>query len=187
MSNEEQKQHFWYIVQVASNKEAKARDLLQLWLEDSHIEDSSIHLIEEETNVIRAGKKVKKKVKVFLGYLFLQMPNKLTSDQVVEIRRQANVLGFVGASAGGEPHPMPAKDVRKILAYINQDVEQIDSQKQTFVNGEEVEIIAGPFLDFKGIITNVNSEKSRLTVAVSVFNRTTPVDLSFDEVKRNQG
>ena len=71
--------------------------------------------------------------------------------------------------------------------YIDYDSESIDGQKESFVSGEEVEIIQGPFSDFRGTITNVNNEKGRLTVEVSVFNRTTPVELSFDEVKRNQG
>lgn len=187
MTSETSTNHYWYIVQVASNKEAKARDTMQMWLTEEGIEDSGIHLIEEETTVIRAGKKIKKKVKVFLGYLFLQMPDKLSSDQIVAIRKQSNVLGFVGASAGGQPIPMPEKDVRKILAYINHDSESIDSQKQSFVSGEEVEIIQGPFSDFRGTITNVNNEKGRLTVEVNTFNFITPFPFYFDEVQKTGG
>jgi len=171
----------WYIVHAYTNFERKVADAIRERARQAGLE----HLIEdivvptEEVTEVRRGRKVLAERKFLPGYVLVKMD---LTDQVFHlIRNTPKVTGFLGA----ENRPMPISDdeAARILHQVREGVER-PKPSVTFEVGEQVRVADGPFASFSGSVEEVDEERSRLKVAVSIFGRPTPVELEFGQVEK---
>jgi len=134
----------------------------------------------EEVVEIKGGQKRKSERKFFPGYVLVQMD--LDDDTWHLVKDTPRVMGFIGGKAD-EPAPITDKEAEAILQRV-QDSEDKPRPKTIFEAGEVVRVIDGPFNDFNGVVEEVNYEKSRVRVSVSIFGRSTPVELEFTQVEK---
>ena len=128
---------------------------------------------------VRRGKRVQRKKKYFPGYVLIK--SEMDNDLYHMIKNIKKVTGFLGSK--GIPVPVSDKEIEKILGQIKDGVAQPKSAIDYSV-GEKVQVIDGPFASFNGLIEDVDEEKSRLKVSVSIFGRPTPVDLEYNQVEK---
>ncbi|MDB5098688.1 MAG: transcription termination/antitermination protein NusG [Cyanobacteria bacterium RYN_339] len=168
----------WYVINTYSGYEDKVKDNLMRRVESMNMGDRVFHVeVPEETVVeIKDGKRVEKAAKVFPGYVLVEM--ELDEESWHVVRNTPGVTSFVGSSS--KPTPLLDREVRKIFrrAATKQKV-QIDLHV-----GEHVKVISGPFADFSGDIIEINPERGKLKVSVSIFGRATPVELEFSQVAK---
>ena len=135
----------------------------------------------EDVMEIKGGKKQVVQKKVFPGYLLVKMV--YDDDSWVCVRNTPGVTGFVSAGSGQRPTPLPRREVEKILTKKEEEAKK-PAFRLEFEEGDVVRIIAGPFADFNGTISDINVDQSKVRVMVNIFDRETPVELSFDQVAR---
>lgn len=169
----------WYVIQVYAGYEEQVRSDLVVRIKQEHMEDffgdilvPSAKLKEFFTATEATDQKL------FPGYVLVEM--ELTPQSMRLVTSSSKVLKFLG---GKEPVALSKKEVEKIISNMKGEV-IVSSTKPEFTEGSEIEIASGPFAGFVGIIDKVDSEAEKLTVMVSIFGRLTPVELSFDQVKR---
>lgn len=173
----------WYIVHAHSGFEKKvAQSIKEQAVQKNltqQIEDVVVPV--EEVTEIRRGKKMSAERKFFPGYVMVKM--ELNDATWHMIKNTAKVTGFLGHGGKGRPVPITEKEAEAIFAQVR---EGIDHPKSTinFEIGENVKIIDGPFESFVGLVEQVDEEKSRVKVSVSIFGRATPVDLEFSQVEK---
>ena len=172
----------WYIVQAYSNFERKVAEDIRLKVAQKKLE----HLFEdvivptEKVVEMRRGRKVDAERKFFPGYVLVEM--EMNDDTWHLVKNTNKVTGFVGGTAT-KPAPIPEKEVEAIMQQMREGVEK-PKPKVLFEVGEMVRVKDGPFTDFQGTVEDVNYEKSRLRVAVTIFGRSTPVELEFGQVEK---
>jgi len=183
MNEDEEIKKRWYIIQAQSGYELKVRRHILDKIERESMQKyfGDIVVPTEEVVEIRAGgSKHKTDRKFFPGYVMINMHiNDLTWHLV---RNSDRVLGFVGGTRD-KPTPLSPSETQKILSKIN-DENQKPKPKTIFEIGESVNVCDGPFMDFEGVVEDVDYEKNRLKVSVVIFGRSTPVDLSFSQVAK---
>ena len=135
----------------------------------------------EEVVEMKDGKKRKSERKFFPGYVLIEMD--MSEDTWHIVKDCPKVLGFIGGTPE-KPAPITTKEAEAILNRVRQTGET-PRPKTMFEPGEELLVIDGPFLDFKGMVEEVNYEKSRLTLTINVFNRPTQVELEFRQVEKS--
>jgi transcriptional antiterminator NusG len=171
----------WYILQTYSGYENRVRRTLEEQLKIKHME----HLVEEifipgeDVTRVKAGKKRKTHIVYFPGYVLIRM--KLTDDLWHVLMGIPRVSGFVGGT-NRDPQPLDEQDLRNIHAQMDQGI-GATALGQEFEVGQQVIVIDGPFANFGGKIDEVNSEKKKVRVLISILGRSTPVELDFDKVK----
>lgn len=168
----------WYVVHTYSGYEDKVKDNLLRRVESMGMVDRIFHVeVPEETVVeIKDGKRVEKPRKVFPGYVLVEM--EMDEDSWLVVRNTPGVTSFVGSKE--RPTPLLDREVRKIFKRAASKARvQIDLNI-----GEHVKVIGGPFADFSGEIIEINPEKGKLKVSVSIFGRATPVELEFAQVTK---
>ncbi|MDO7653420.1 MAG: transcription termination/antitermination protein NusG [Porticoccus sp.] len=172
----------WYVVHAYSGYEKKVAAAIQDRVVLHGMEDSfgDILVPTEEVVEIKGGQKRKSERKFFPGYVLVQM--ELGDDTWHLVKDTPRVMGFIGGKAG-EPAPITDKEAEAILQRV-QDSEDKPRPKTLFEAGEVVRVIDGPFNDFNGVVEEVNYEKSRVRVSVSIFGRSTPVELEFTQVEK---
>ena len=172
----------WYVVQAYSGYENKVAASLIGRVELHNMEDlfGEILVPTEEVVEIKAGQKRKSERKFFPGYVLVQM--ELNDDTWHLVKETPRVLGFIGGKAD-KPAPISDKEAQAILNRIH-DSEEAPRPKTLFEAGEAVRVIDGPFNDFNGVVEEVNYDKSRLRVSVTIFGRSTPVELEFTQVEK---
>ncbi|MCP5172781.1 MAG: transcription termination/antitermination protein NusG [Porticoccaceae bacterium] len=172
----------WYVVQAYSGYEKKVAASLIGRVELHNMEDlfGEILVPTEEVVEIKAGQKRKSERKFFPGYVLVQM--ELNDDTWHLVKETPRVLGFIGGKAD-KPAPISDKEAQAILNRIH-DSEEAPRPKTLFEAGEAVRVIDGPFNDFNGVVEEVNYDKSRLRVSVTIFGRSTPVELEFTQVEK---
>jgi transcriptional antiterminator NusG len=171
----------WYIVHALSGMEKKVVQAIQEKAEKNGLGDyfKDIIVPSESVSEIRKGKKVDAEKKFFPGYILINMH--MTDDSWHLVKSINKVSGFLGV--GGKPQRVPEKEVREILKEIEEG--SISNKSTTSYDiGEAVKIIDGPFDSFTGSVEEVDNEKQRLKVLVSIFGRATPVDLNFTQVSK---
>ncbi len=173
----------WYIVKTKTNCEFKAKTAIQRLAKDHRLssELKNILIPEKDVMEVSKGKKVIRPRKFYPGYVFIQM--RLTNHLWHLIKSASNVVNFVGTQ--GKPTEVPAQQISAITNRIEEDVEHPHS-KVSFTAGEHVKVIDGPFKTFGGVVEEVNQEKGRVKVSVSIFGRPTPVELDFSQVYREE-
>ena len=172
----------WYVLHVYSGFEVKVSDAIKekakkLGLED-HVED--ILVPTEEVVEVRRGQRVNAERKFFPGYVLARLN---MTDQVWHlIKDTPKVSGFLGAG-GNRPVPISNKEAERILQQVQ---EGIDSPRPsiTYDIGEDVKVIDGPFASFTGSVEEIDEEKAKLKVSVSIFGRATPVELEYAQVEK---
>jgi transcriptional antiterminator NusG len=134
----------------------------------------------EDVMEIKSGKKQVVKRKQFPGYLLVRMV--YDNDSWYVVRNTPGVTGFVSAGTGTKPTPLSKHEVDKILAVKKEEVRP--QVRLGFEEGDIVRITSGPFADFNGTISEINADQAKLKVLVNIFDRETPVELSFDQVSK---
>ena len=172
----------WYVVHAYSGYEKKvAASLLErIALHGMEEQFGEVLVPTEEVVEMRGGQKRKSERKFFPGYVLVQM--ELSDDSWHLVKETPRVMGFIGGKAD-KPAPITEREADAILQRMH-DSEEKPKPKTMFEPGEVVRVIDGPFNDFNGVVEEVNYEKSRLHVAVSIFGRTTPVELEFTQVEK---
>lgn len=173
--------HKWYIVHAYSNFEQKVADAIR---EQAHAQGldeqfSEIMVPKEDVVEIRRGRKVNAERKFFPGYVLVKMD--LTDQAYHLVKNTPKVTGFLGS--GSKPMPVSEKEVARIIGAIEEGVER---PKPTVVYeiGETVRVTDGPFQSFNGVVEQVDEQRARLRVTVSIFGRATPVELEYNQVEK---
>ena len=172
----------WFVVHVYSGYEKSIQRSLQERINLAGMQDryGEILVPVEEVVEMKAGQKNLSERKFFPGYILVE---KEMSDETWHlVNSTPKVTGFVGGSAM-KPTPISAKEVQNILRQIQEGVEK-PRPKVLFENGEAVRVKDGPFTDFHGNVEDVNYDKSKIRVSVSIFGRPTPVELDFSQVEK---
>jgi transcriptional antiterminator NusG len=168
----------WYLLQVQSNFEDKVADALRAGIQNQGLE-KAIHAVlvpKEEVQGIKDGRRHITQRRLYPGYLMVQMD---FSDTVWHfLKKTPRVLGFIG---GARPSAMKAHEVTQIFNLMDASVEA-PKPKVEFSPGQTVRIVEGPFKDFNGVIDRVDYSKSRLHVSVTIFGRSTPLELTFADI-----
>ena len=172
----------WYVVHVYSGYEQQAVRSLRERIKHSGMEDKfgEILVPTEEVVEMRGGQKRKSDRKFFPGYVLIQM--EMDDDTWHLVKEVPKVMGFIGGTSD-RPAPISDKEAERIMERIQEGATK-PRPKVLFEPGEVVRVIDGPFADFNGVVEEVNYEKSRLRVAVTIFGRSTPVELEFGQVEK---
>ncbi len=176
--------HKWYIVHAYSNFEKKVAESIREQARQHGLEDSFSEILvpTEEVVEIRRGRKVNAERKFFPGYVLVKMD--LSDEAYHLIKNTPKVTGFLGSAS--KPQPVSEKEVQRIVGAIEEGVER---PKPTirFEIGETVRVTDGPFSSFSGSVEQVDEDRQRLRVTVSIFGRATPVELEYSQVEKGGG
>ncbi len=172
----------WYVVHTYAGYENKVKTNLESRIHTMQMEDKifDVHIPMEDVMEIKGGKKQIVQRKVFPGYLLVKMI--YDNDSWYVVRNTPGVTGFVAAGTGSKPTPLSRREVEKILSVKKEEVKP--QFRLGFEENDVVRIISGPFADFNGTISEINLDQSKLKVLVNIFDRETPVELSFDQVAK---
>lgn len=175
----------WYVIRAISGKEKKVKELLELEIDRHNLNDyvEQVLIPTEKIFQIRKGKKISKEKNYFPGYVLIQAA--LIGEVEHVIKSMTNVLGFLGATKGGDPLPMRQAEVNRILGKVDELSVSDEEMNIPYVVGESVKVVDGPFNNFNGIIENINEEKKKLTVMVKIFGRKTPLELNYMQVEKD--
>jgi len=173
--------HKWYIVHAYSNFEKKVAESIREQAKNQGLEEnfSEILVPTEEVVEIRRGRKINAERKFFPGYVLVKM--NLSDEAYHLIKNTPKVTGFLGS--GSKPMPVSEKEVQRIVGAIEEGVEK-PKTVVLYEVGENVRVIDGPFASFNGSVEQVDEEKARLRVTVSIFGRATPVELEYAQVEK---
>lgn len=173
----------WYVLHAYSGFENYVIRALTERIQLAGMEDRFGEIIvpTEEVVEMRGGQKRKSERKFFPGYVLVQM--EMTDETWHLVRNVPRVLGFIGGTAE-RPAPISDLEAMSILRRVEES-ENKPKPKVLFEPGEVVRVTDGPFADFNGVVEDVNYEKSRLRVSVSIFGRPTPVELEFSQVEKS--
>ncbi len=173
----------WYVVHAYSGYEKSVQRALKERIERAGMQDKfgQILIPVEEVIEMKSGQKSISERKFFPGYVLVEM--EMSDESWHLVKNTDKVTGFVGGSAM-RPTPISQKEVDNILQQIQEGIEK-PKPKILFEMGEAVRVREGPFTDFHGNVEDVNYDKSKLRVSVSIFGRPTPVELDFNQVEKS--
>jgi len=171
----------WYVVHTQTGAEDKVKALLENRIASYGLGDviTKVVIPTEQVSEIRSGKRRVSQRKFFPGYILVQM--ELSEQTHLLIKTTPGVTGFIGL--GKKPMPLPQSEIDNILKRT-EETQAKPSPKIVFEKGEQVRVIDGPFLNFNGTIEEVHPEKGKLKVSVSIFGRSTPVELEYWQVEK---
>lgn len=173
----------WYVIQSQTNYEKRVQH---------HVKEQALlqkldHLIEdvviptEQVVEVKKGNKVTSERKFFPGYVLVKA--NMTDDVWHLIKNINHVTGFVGAGRGAKPLPISNAEADRMLKQMEEGVET-PRAAANFDVGEEVRVADGPFASFQGVVEEIDEERSRMKVSVSIFGRATPIELDFTQVEK---
>lgn len=171
----------WYVINVYSGFENKVAESIRELAEQKGMAElfEQILVPVEEVVEMRRGAKVKTERKFFPGYVLIRM--EMTDESWHLVKNTAKMTGFLGG--GGRPTPVSDAEVERILRQVQEGIER-PKPSVTFEIGEQVRVCDGPFNSFNGLVEEVDEERARLKVAVSIFGRATPVELEYSQVEK---
>ena len=171
-----------YIVQSHSSFENKVAQIIKEEAKKAKISDKIEEIVVPTHDIteVKRGKRVQRKKKYFPGYILIK--SEMDNNIYHMIKNIKKVSGFLGSK--GSPVPVSDKEIEKILGQIKDGVAQPKSAIE-YTIGEKVQVIDGPFASFNGLVEDIDEEKSRLKVSVSIFGRPTPVELEYNQVEKS--
>ena len=171
----------WYIVHAYSNFEKKVAESIREQAKQRGLEElfEQVLVPTEKVTEVRRGRKIDAERKFFPGYVLVKM--KLTDEAFHLIKNTPKVTGFLGAE--NKPMPISETEAMRILHQVQEGVER-PKPAVSFEIGEQVKVADGPFASFNGTVEDVDEERARLKVAVSIFGRSTPVELDYAQVEK---
>jgi len=171
----------WYVIHVYSGFEKKVASAIREQAEQKALADrfDEILVPTEEVVEVKRGAKVSSERKIFPGYVLIKMD--LDDETWHLVKNTAKVTGFLGGR--GKPLPISDAEAARIIHQIQEGIER-PKPSITFEIGEQVRVSDGPFTSFNGVVEDVDEEKSRVKVAVSIFGRATPVELEYSQVEK---
>jgi transcriptional antiterminator NusG len=173
--------HRWYIVHCYSGFEKKVAQSIKEQAMQHGLEDmfENVLVPSEEVVEMRGGKKVSSERRFFPGYVLVHMD--MTDQTWHLVRNTPKVTGFLGS--GQKPTPIPDREAERVMSQVQEGVER-PRPSITYEIGETVRVADGPFTSFNGTVQEVDEERARLKVAVSIFGRATPVELEYTQVEK---
>ena len=174
----------WYVIHVYSGFENKVAQSIREQAAQKHLDDmfDEVLVPTEEVVRMRRGAKVRADRKFFPGYVLIKM--ELTDETWHLVKDTPKVTGFLGGGGGsGRPSPISEAETQRILRQVQEGVER-PKPSITFDVGEQVRVSDGPFTSFNGTVEEIDEERARLKVAVSIFGRSTPVELEYAQVEK---
>jgi len=177
----------WYVISTYAGQENKVKENLEERIDAYNLKDKVFNILipSEDVTEIKKKKKVIKNKKFFPGYILIEMDIDVESDEGKRIlhilRHTPKVTGFVGTRK--RPVPLSEKEVEEIKELI-EERKRKPRMASYFEEGEHVKIVDGPFMNFNGVVGEVNNEKGKLKVIVTIFGRPTPVELEFGQVEK---
>ena len=173
----------YYVIQAFSNCEKKVKPALEERINMSGLSDmfGDIMIPTEQVTELKKGQKKQMERKFFPGYMLVQM--EMNDDTWHLVRKTPNVMGFMGGTRN-KPMPLSEDELNRITNRVEKTTEQ-PVFKTVFESGETVRINDGPFNDFSGTVEEVDYEKNLIRVSVSIFGKSTPVELNFSQVEKN--
>ena len=175
----------WYVLQVYSGHENKVKIRIEKLIEDMKVQNGDSRIKEvmvptEEITELRNGKKVKIEKKLYPGYVLINM---VANEETLHTLN--NTQGIIKVAGGGvKPHPLRESEVSKIIRREKRPVASGVTEDMPYKVGDFVEVIDGPFTEFRGSIEEVYPEKGKVKVVVSLFGRPTPLELDYLQLKR---
>ena len=172
----------WYIVQTFSGFEQKVVETLKETIKTKKLDDKITDVLVPIHNVteVRRGRRVQRKKKYFPSYILVKM--EMNKELYHMIKNIQKVTGFLGTT--GNPARVSDKEIDKILGNIKEG-SLVPEPVVSFDIGEQVKVCEGPFASFTGLVEEVDEEKSRLKVSVSIFGRPTPIELEYNQVEKS--
>ncbi|OGS23283.1 MAG: transcription termination/antitermination factor NusG [Elusimicrobia bacterium RIFOXYA2_FULL_39_19] len=169
----------WYIIRTRSEYEKKVKQAIDKTVENLGLGSRIFQVVvpHEEVVELRRNKKYVKTRPFFTGYVFIDMD--LDQDTYWVVKNTSGVSGFLGGTA---PIPMPEDEVKNLITVMESPMQV--KPAITFEKDETVRIIDGPFAHFMGVVEEINEEKGKLKVMVTIFGRSTPVELNFFQVEK---
>ena len=173
--------HRWYVVHVYSGFERKIAQSIREQAQQKGMADkfSEVLVPTEEVVELRRGAKVNAERKFLPGYVLIKM--EMNDESWHLVKNTPKVTGFLGAK--GKPAPIPESEINHVQTQVKEGIER-PKPAVIFEVGEQVRVSDGPFTSFNGLVEEVDEEKGRLKVAVSIFGRATPVELEYSQVEK---
>ena len=179
----------WFAVQTLSNSENKAKKYIDKYLKQEEMDEFIFQVLmpTEQVTEIKDGKKKPRERKLYPGYLFINMrlyddDGTLFKEPWYYIKEASGVINFIG---GESAHPLKDEEIERILKQVA-EAEGKEVPKVNFEEGEEVKINDGPFMNLTGRVDEIDIERGKLKVSVSIFGRFTPVELEFWQVQKDE-
>ncbi|MCF7790938.1 MAG: transcription termination/antitermination protein NusG [Victivallales bacterium] len=181
----------WYVIQAMSGHENKVKDNLerQLQLEKNDLPIYEILIPVEKISEVKQGEKITSSRKFFPGYVLIRMDLYSDDGDIREdiwyfVRETQGVIGFIGCGADKRPLPLNPSEVKSLMNQVKEK-EEVVAPKIKYNTGETVTVKEGAFENFEGVIDEIDTERGKLKVMVSIFGRSTPVELEFWQVEKN--
>ena len=173
----------WFVVHVYSGFEKKVAQSIREQAETKGLADKFEQVLvpTEEVVEVKRGAKVSSERKFFPGYVLVKM--ELTDQTWHLVKNTPKVTNFLGGGGRGRPVPITETEAQRILRQVQEGIER-PKPSITFEIGEQVRVCDGPFTSFNGTVEEVDEEKARVKVAVSIFGRATPVELEYTQVEK---
>ena len=174
----------WYVVRAVSGQENKVKAYIETEISRLGMSDyiSQVLVPTEKVVQIREGKKIAKDRVYFPGYVMIEA--NLTGEIPHIIKSITGVIGFLGEVKNGDPVPLRASEVNRMLGKVDELAVKTDTHNIPFSVGETIKVVDGPFNGFNGTVEKINDEKRKLEVMVKIFGRKTPLELSFMQVEK---
>lgn len=171
----------WYVIHTYSGCEQKVKINLEEQLERSDLKDkvAKIMIPTEDIIEVKRGKRKISSRKCYPGYIFIEMD--MDEDMWYMVKNIPKVTGFLGGK--NKPAPISEEEVNRLIEQLKSDTVK-PKPKVMYIHGENVRVIDGPFTNFNGVIEDINPERGKLKVMVSIFGRSTPVELEFTQVEK---
>ena len=177
----------WFVIHTLSGQEQKVKDSMERRIKIEELSDviKEVLVPTEKVAEIKKGKKSTTTRKFYPGYILVNMKLLDEKSQLIArtwyfVRETPGVIGFIG---GDRPVPLKPDEVESILAQIQERQEKV-APKVAFEKGETVKVTDGPFQNFTGVIEEVDPDRGKLKISVSIFGRSTPVELEYWQVER---